>query len=320
MIKNKVAAAALSAAGVMVLTGAMVIAGQDSSTTTTQGNSNMSGQNGNMSGNMNMGEQNSNMNMSGNMNMGKKKSGKSMSGDNMSGGNMSGQMNGGMSGNMSRGAMRADAKFVMEAAMGGMAEVEAGRLALQRSSSDAVKQFAQQMIDDHTKANEELMQLASSKGMTPPTTLDAKHMAMMAKMQTLSGAEFDRAYIKQSGVKDHEKNAKVHERESTRGTDADLKAYAAKTLPIVQAHLQMARDMATSMKSMKMGGNMSGGNMSGNMNTGSMNGNMSGNMNGGNMNMGGKKSKDKRNMNGNMNANMGNGNMNGNSNMSNSNR
>src|ERR1044072_2602005 len=75
-----------------------------------------------------------------------------------------------------------DQKFMMEAAMGGMEEVELGKLAATRGSSDAVKQFAQRMVDDHSKANEELMQIASTKGVTLPTALDAKHQADVAKM------------------------------------------------------------------------------------------------------------------------------------------
>lgn len=147
----------------------------------------------------------------------------------------------------------ADKKFMMMAAMGGMAEVEMGRLALEKSSSDAVKQYAQKMIDDHTAANNELMQVASSKGVTLPTQPDAKHMAMMSKMQKLSGMEFDMMYVKESGVKDHEGMEKLLMKESMSGKDMDAKAFAAKTLPTVRMHLQMARDMMTSMK-----GTMSG--------------------------------------------------------------
>jgi putative membrane protein len=117
----------------------------------------------------------------------------------------------------------ADQKFMMTAAMGGMAEVEMARLALEKSSSDAVKQYAQKMIDDHTAANNELMQVASTKGV-------------------------DMMYVKESGVKDHEKMEKLLMKESTGGKDMDAKAFAAKTLPVVRMHLQMARDMMMSMK------------------------------------------------------------------------
>ena len=138
----------------------------------------------------------------------------------------------------------------MMAAQGGMAEVEISRLALTRASSDAVKQYAQKMIDDHTAANAELMQIASSKGITLPTAPDAKMRAMMAKMQNLSGAAFDREYVMNAGHKDHQKMEKLFRDESTRGRDADLKAFATKTLPVVRQHLQMARDLHSQMPGM----------------------------------------------------------------------
>jgi putative membrane protein len=144
-----------------------------------------------------------------------------------------------------------DRKFAMTAAMGGMAEVEMSRLALNKSSSDAVKQYAQKMIDDHTTANAELMQIASAKGITLPTAPDAKTRAMMARMERLSGAEFDHHYIMMAGTKDHSKMEKLFRDESTRGRDADLKAFAAKTLPVVRQHLQMARDLQGQMPGMK---------------------------------------------------------------------
>jgi putative membrane protein len=136
-----------------------------------------------------------------------------------------------------------DRKFALTAAMGGMAEVEMSRLALQRASSDAVKQYAQKMIDDHTAANAELMQIASTKGINLPTAPDAKMRAMMAKLEKLSGAAFDHEYVMHAGHKDHQKMEKLFRDESTRGRDADLKAFAAKTLPVVQQHLQLAREL-----------------------------------------------------------------------------
>lgn len=150
-----------------------------------------------------------------------------------------------------------DKKFMMEAAMGGKAEVAMAKLALEKSSSDSVKQYAQKMIDDHTKAGEELMEVASMKGITLPMEPDAKHMALMAKMQQMSGAEFDSMYIKMAGVKDHEKMEKLFMSESSKGKDADAKGFAAKTLPTVQMHLSMARQMMTSMMSAKKGASMS---------------------------------------------------------------
>jgi len=102
-----------------------------------------------------------------------------------------------------------------------------------------VKQFGQRMVDDHSKANSELMSLASSKGITLPTELDAKHREQVTKFSAMSGAELDREYTKMM-VSDHRKDVSEFEKESTRGTDADLKAFATKTLPTLQEHLRMA--------------------------------------------------------------------------------
>lgn len=169
----------------------------------------------------------------------------------------------------------ADSKFMMTAAAGGMAEVEAARVALQRSSSDSVKQFAQHMIDDHTQNNNELMQVAASKGVTLPAGPDTKHQAMMTKLQSLTGDAFDREYIKNSGVKDHESMEKLMQKEINGGKDADAKAYASKTLPAVQEHLRMARDLSSSMMGTK---GKSNGNTNSNM-SGGTNGNSNGNSN-----------------------------------------
>ncbi|MET0648619.1 MAG: DUF4142 domain-containing protein [Pyrinomonadaceae bacterium] len=138
------------------------------------------------------------------------------------------------------GRMTGDHKFVMFAAMGGMAEVEMGRLAAQKGASEDVRQFGQRMVDDHSKANEELMRVVSSKGMQPPATLDAKHQAAMQKMSALSGEKFDREYAKMM-VGDHKKTVGEFQKEADRGADADLKAFAAAQLPALQEHLRMAQ-------------------------------------------------------------------------------
>jgi putative membrane protein len=132
-----------------------------------------------------------------------------------------------------------DRDFLMDAAMGGMMEVQLGRWALQLGSSDAVKQFARRMVDDHSKANAELMTLATSKGITLPTELDKKHQAEVRKLTRLSGAEFDRAYAKMM-VSDHNKDVSEFEKQSTKGADADVKAFASKALPTLKEHQQMA--------------------------------------------------------------------------------
>jgi len=147
-----------------------------------------------------------------------------------------------------------DRNFVMDAAMGGMQEVELGRLATQQGASDAVKQFGQRMVDDHSKANQELMNLAQGKGITLPTTMDEKHQKETAKFSSLHGADFDREYTKLM-VSDHRKDVAEFEKESTRGTDADLKEFATKTLPTLQEHLKMAEALPGAPRSSNMNSN-----------------------------------------------------------------
>lgn len=169
-----------------------------------------------------------------------------------------------------------DRNFVMEAAMGGMMEVELGRLAVQNGASDAVKQFGQRMVDDHTKSNQELMSWASSKGMTLPTALDEKHQKEVTKLSGMTGAEFDRAYAKMM-MKDHEKDVKEFEKQSTRGGDPDLRAFAAKTLPTLQEHLQMVRTLPGNEG--RGGGNSNGNSNSNRNSNGNSNRNSNGNSN-----------------------------------------
>jgi putative membrane protein len=165
-----------------------------------------------------------------------------------------------------------DRDFLMDAAMGGMMEVELGRMATQQGMSEAVKQFGQRMVDDHSKANQELMSLAQSKGITLPTTMDDKHHKDMQKLSAMSGADFDRAYSKMM-QSDHKKDVSEFEKQSTRGTDPDLKAFAAKTLPTLQEHLQMANALTPG------GGNMGDSkNMNSNRNS-NKNSNRNGNSN-----------------------------------------
>jgi putative membrane protein len=160
--------------------------------------------------------------------------------------NSSSTQNSNSNGSMS-GLSSQDRKFMMTAAEGGMAEVEMARTAVERAGSDAVKQYARQMIEDHTKANEELMSLAAAKGVTLPTGPDAKHRALMARMSKMSGHDFDMMYVREAGVKDHEKMLKLLQDEIRKGRDADAKAFASKTLPTVQEHHRMAREMSGGM-------------------------------------------------------------------------
>lgn len=146
---------------------------------------------------------------------------------------------GGASGTLSQ----SDRQFVMQAAMAGMAEVQAGELAAQKSSSPQARAFAQRMVEDHTKANQQLMTLAKARGVTPPDELDRTHRQAMERLQKLSGTEFDRAYMKNQ-IDDHQKAVSLYEQQAKNGRDAELKSFATRQLPTLREHLEMARNDA----------------------------------------------------------------------------
>jgi putative membrane protein len=134
----------------------------------------------------------------------------------------------------------ADRTFVMKAAQGGMAEVEAGKAAQSKAQNDAVKQFAQRMVTDHGKANEELMSLAKSKNVDVPSSLDKQHRAHVDKLNKLSGPQFDREYMKHM-VDDHKKTVADFEKQAKGGKDNEVKSWAESKLPTLREHLKMAQ-------------------------------------------------------------------------------
>jgi putative membrane protein len=145
------------------------------------------------------------------------------------------------------GLPRSDEKFVMDAAKGSMAEVELGKMAAEKGTSDLVKQFGQRMVDDHGKASAELKDLAEKKNVKLPAELDSKHRQLRDRLAKLSGAEFDRAYADEM-VRDHKKDVSEFKREAGRAKDADLKAWAGKTVPTLEDHLKQAQQMQAQVK------------------------------------------------------------------------
>jgi putative membrane protein len=137
----------------------------------------------------------------------------------------------------------ADRQFVKKAAQGGMAEVELGQLATEKAASPDVKQFGQRMVDDHTKANDQLKQVASDEGVTVPDKLDAKDAATKARLEKLSGKAFDRAYMHDM-VLDHTKDVSDFRMESKNATDPAVKNFAKETLPTLESHLKEAKSIA----------------------------------------------------------------------------
>jgi putative membrane protein len=137
-----------------------------------------------------------------------------------------------------------DQTMMRDISYSNISEVAAGKLALEKSQSDDVKSFAQKMIDDHTKAQQELQTLADGKGVKLPTEPDAKHKAMAKTLSGLKGDAFDKRYLKEGGLNDHQKTHKLLEKVQAKAKDADLKAYAAKTIAAVDQHLTMAQETA----------------------------------------------------------------------------
>ena len=137
----------------------------------------------------------------------------------------------------------ADRQFVRKAAEGGLAEVELGKLASEKADSPEVKQFGQRMVDDHTKANDQLKQVANEKGIPVPDKLSAKDAATKAHLEKLSGKAFDRAYMRDM-VTDHIKDVNEFRMESKNAKDPDVKNFASQTLPTLKDHLKEAKSIA----------------------------------------------------------------------------
>jgi len=135
-----------------------------------------------------------------------------------------------------------DRTFVMQAGQLSMMEVELGRLAVQRGSSAGVKQYGQEMVEDHTRANEELMQLAMQKKVELPTEMSTQNTAMIDRLSGLSGTSFDTAY-KQAMIDSHNQAIALFQAQSQQGQDPQLKAWATQKLPNLQAHLEMVNQM-----------------------------------------------------------------------------
>jgi len=139
---------------------------------------------------------------------------------------------------------QADNDFVMQAARAGTKEVEVGRLAAKQATNASVKAFANRMVTDHTKANDELMAIAKklSIALPPAATTDADKKAATEKLTGLQGAAFDKAYM-DAMVSDHQAAVALFEKESKDGSVADLKAFAGKTLPTIREHLKEATSL-----------------------------------------------------------------------------
>ncbi len=143
-----------------------------------------------------------------------------------------------------------DFKFVTDACAGGMMEVDQGQLAAQKAENQSVRDFGKRMVADHQKANEELKQLLTQKGVTLPDPPAKTEEKTLEHLRGLSGADFDKAYIK-GMVSDHKKDVKEFQTESEKAGDADLKNWVAKTLPTIQEHLRLAQSVEADLTGVK---------------------------------------------------------------------
>lgn len=137
--------------------------------------------------------------------------------------------------------------FAEKAAMGGMAEVELGKLAQEKAKDQKVKDFGSMMVKDHGKANEELKAIAKAKNMTLPAVLDQEHQSKLKELKSKSGTDFDKAYAA-AMVEGHEKTLALMVDGSTKLQDAELKGFAVKTSPVVQHHLELITSIQAELK------------------------------------------------------------------------
>jgi putative membrane protein len=137
-----------------------------------------------------------------------------------------------------------DASFFKHAAEGGIAEVEAGKVAQNKGNSEAVKDFGAMMVKDHSAANQKLGGIAAAEGITLPTTSSVGQMASKTKLEVLTGDSFDKAYIKDQ-ITAHQQTAALFKKEIASGADSHAKYFASDTLPTVEAHLKKIRLIAS---------------------------------------------------------------------------
>lgn len=156
---------------------------------------------------------------------------------------------------------KSDQKLMMEVAMGGMMQLEVSRVAVQKATDEDTRMLAEAEVAEQTGLKAKLTEIASAKNITLPSAPDAKTQRMIAKMQAMSGTDFDRAYVRESGVKGHQLLDKTMSKVETRAADPSLKALASAAHPLVRTHLQVSRDELSQMSGK---GNMG---MNGNSNT-----------------------------------------------------
>lgn len=136
-----------------------------------------------------------------------------------------------------------DHMFLMEAARGGMMEVQVAQMAQQKASSDEVKEYARQLEQDHSKANDRLKAIAQERGVSLPSDM-AQHQTAISSLNNLSGEQFDHAFVRMQ-VTHHKKDLNQFRREVKNSMDSDLREFATSNLPTLEQHLQKAQTLAS---------------------------------------------------------------------------
>lgn len=146
-----------------------------------------------------------------------------------------------------------DEKMMKQLAEAHLGEIALGKLAQDKAQNAEVRSFGKKMVDDHSKALDDLKQLAEAKGVNLPQEPGRKQMAMEKKLKDLSGAQFDRQYMQQVGKQAHQDTHKLLQRAASRAEDSDLKNYASKTVGTIEAHMQMGKETTQDMKATSQG-------------------------------------------------------------------
>jgi putative membrane protein len=163
------------------------------------------------------------------------------------------QQPGAQGGMQSQNAANPDAQFARKAGEGGLEEVQLGKLAQQNGQSQAVKDFGERMVRDHSQANDQLKQVASQENIRVPRALRGQAQTTYTQLSSLNGAAFDQAYARDM-IRDHEKDIAEFKQEANSGSDPNLKNFAAQTLPTLEEHLKLAREMLRQVNGSNGGG------------------------------------------------------------------
>jgi len=148
---------------------------------------------------------------------------------------------------MNKSVSSGDQEFMDKVLQGGMEEVQMGGIATVKAQNVEVKAFAQTMINDHSRANNELRDLAKQIGVTPVGGTNSEQQKEMAELSKLSGAAFDKEYVKKM-VEAHEKDVAEFQKQADSGTDGNLKKFAAETLLKLKMHLEMIKKIQDKIK------------------------------------------------------------------------